>query len=111
MDVPQPFVAVSDIAAAAAAAFADPAYFHTVELELAGEVRSLRDVAEILSAAWGRTITLSAPPATTDDGLPAPFVVSQTYLSARPAPARPEYAKAFGLPVTTVEVWARVTRP
>jgi uncharacterized protein YbjT (DUF2867 family) len=112
LDVPQPFIAVADIAAAAAAAFADPAHFHCVELELAGERRTFREVTEILSAVWGIPITLPSKPANTvDDGLPEPFVVSQKYLSARPAPARPEFARAFGLPTTTVEEWARTTKP
>jgi len=111
LDVPQPFIAVSDIAAAAVAAFADPARFNAVELELAGDLRSFREVADILTATWGTPIVLPSTPATIDDGLPMPFVVSQTYLSSRPAPARPEYQTAFGLPATTVEEWARANRP
>jgi uncharacterized protein YbjT (DUF2867 family) len=110
-DVPQAFVAVADIAAAAAAAFADPVRFDGVELELAGDRRSLREAVAVVSDAWGTTLTLPASPAAAiADGLAEAFVQSQTYLSICPAPARPELAHAFGVPTTTIEEWARTVR-
>ena len=111
LDVPQAFVAVSDIAAAAVAAFADPVRFNNVELELAGDLRSLREAVAILSYAWGATLTLPASPtAAIAEGLAGPFAQSQTYLSVCPAPARPEFAHALGIPTTTIEGWARTVR-
>lgn len=108
IDVPQAFVAVADIAAAAAAAFADPARFDAVELELASERISLREAAATLSRVWGRPITLpESRAAAVADGLPEVFQQSQGYLSARPAPAFPEYLRVFDIPVTSLEEWAR----
>ncbi|ODU04565.1 MAG: hypothetical protein ABS81_09920 [Pseudonocardia sp. SCN 72-86] len=108
IDVPQAFIAVADIASAAAAAFADPQRFDAVELELAGDRISLRHAAATLSRVWGRPITLPASrDAAIADGLPEVFQQSQGYLSAHPAPAFPEYLRAFDLPVTTLEEWAR----
>lgn len=108
IDVPQAFVAVADIAAAAAAAFADPRRFDAVELELAGDRLSLRAAAATLSRVWGRPITLpESRAAAFADGLPEVFQQSQGYLSAHPAPAFPEYLRAFGLPATPLEEWAR----
>lgn len=108
VDVPQAFVAVADIASAAAAAFADPQRFDAVELELAGDRLSLRAAVATLSRVWGRPLTLPQSRATAiADGLPEVFRQSQGYLSAHPAPAFPEYLRAFGLPVTSLEEWAR----
>lgn len=108
LDVPQAFVAVADIAAAAAAAFADPARFDAVELELASERISLHAAAATLTRVWGRPITLpESREAAIADGLPEVFQQSQGYLSAHPAPAFPEYLRAFGIPVTSLEEWAR----
>jgi uncharacterized protein YbjT (DUF2867 family) len=111
IDVPQAFVAVADIAAAAVAAFADPARFNAVELELASDRLSLREAVEILSRVWGRPLTLpECREAAIADGLPEVFQQSQGYLSAHPAPAFPEYLRAFGLPTTSLEEWARSVR-
>ncbi|MEU7816748.1 NmrA family NAD(P)-binding protein [Pseudonocardia sp. NPDC049154] len=108
VDVPQAFVAVSDIGSAAAAAFADPARFDAVELELAGERISLRAAVATLSRVWGRPLTLpESREAAVADGLAEVFQQSQTYLSLHPAPAFPEYLRAFGLPTTSLEEWAR----
>jgi uncharacterized protein YbjT (DUF2867 family) len=110
-DVPQAFVAVDDIGAAAAAAFAHPDRFDAVELELASDRLSLRDAVTTLSRVWGRRLSLpESRQAAIADGLPEVFVRSQTYLSERPAPAFPAYARAFGLPTTSLEEWARSVR-
>lgn len=109
-DVPQPFVAVADIGAAAAAAFADPARFHGVELELAGERLTFRTAAKILSEVLGTTIELpDSPEDAAAQGLMPEFVLSQRYVSAYPAPAHPEAARALGLPTTTFADWATTT--
>lgn len=114
LDVAQPFVAVDDIGAAAAAAFADPARFDGVALELAGDRLTFREAAAVLSDVLGTTITVpeSAEQARAQ-GLADHFAVSQQLMSAHPAPARPESAQELGLPTTSFATWARgvVTKP
>ncbi|WP_199442105.1 NmrA/HSCARG family protein [Umezawaea beigongshangensis] len=109
-DVRLPFVALDDIGAAAAAAFADPERFHRVELELAGDVLSFRDAAVVLSEVLGTTVELPASPEhARAEGLMAEFSLSQQHMSAHPAPAQPEMATALGLPTTSFREWARAT--
>ena len=107
LDVPQPFVAVDDIGAAAAAAVADPAGFDGVELELAGDLKTFREAAAILSEVLGTRITLpESPEQARADGLPDHFATSQQLMTTHPAPARPELARELGLPTTTLAAWA-----
>ncbi|MGW0484108.1 NmrA/HSCARG family protein [Nonomuraea sp. NPDC003214] len=107
-DVPLPFVAVGDIGAAAAAAFAEPGRFHGVELELAGDVLSFRTAARVLSEALDTTIELPAgPEQALADGLATGLFQAQQYMSAHPAPARPEFAAGLGIPLTGFHQWAR----
>ncbi|GIJ35846.1 NmrA family NAD(P)-binding protein [Micromonospora sediminimaris] len=109
-DVRLPFVAVRDIGTAAAAAFAQPERFHGVELELAGDVRSFREIAEELSQVLGTTIELpGSGQDIRDEGPLAAFFQGQRFMSAHPAPARPELAAALGVPTTTFAQWARLT--
>ncbi|MFC8528097.1 NmrA family NAD(P)-binding protein [Nocardia sp. NPDC057227] len=106
-DRPQPFVAVADIGAAAAAAFADPDRFAGVELELAGDLLTFREAAALLAAARGGTLALpDSPEDAVARGLPAEFARSQRYMTAHTAPARPEFARALGLPTTSFRDWA-----
>ncbi|NMO91520.1 NmrA family NAD(P)-binding protein [Actinomycetospora sp. TBRC 11914] len=110
LDVAQPFVAVADIGAAAAAAFADPVRFDGVELELAGDLLTFRQAAAVLSEVLGTTITVPQSPAQARaDGLPDHFAVSQQLMSEHPAPARPGDARALGLPTTSFASWASAT--
>ncbi|MZD08577.1 NmrA family NAD(P)-binding protein [Streptomyces sp. SID5785] len=100
--------AVADIGTAASAAFGDPDRFHTVELELASEYRSMAEVADILSHVLGRPIT--APELTLEQALAAgmpPMGASGTWLNAAGQPGRPEFARALGLPLTRFEDWVR----
>ncbi|MGW7514543.1 NmrA family NAD(P)-binding protein [Streptomyces sp. NPDC054796] len=100
-------VAVDDIGAAAAAAFADPEHFHGVELELASERASMTRVAEVLSRALG--VELTAPSMTVDEALAAgapEFVASHAWLNEVDQPARPEDARALGIPLTGFARWA-----
>lgn len=109
-EVPQPFVALNDVGAAAAAAFADPERFDGVELELAGDVLTFREAAAILSEVLGKTVTLPADPSEAQAaGLRSEFVLSQRYASLYPAPARPEFAHALAIPTTTFADWAHAT--
>jgi hypothetical protein len=72
----------------------------------------VRDAVATLSRVRGRPLS---PPesreAAVAQGLPDVFVRTQTYLSERPAPAFPEYARALGLPTTTLEEWAHGVAP
>ncbi|MFS8199339.1 NmrA family NAD(P)-binding protein [Streptomyces sp. CWNU-52B] len=99
--------AVDDIGTAAAAAFAEPQRFHEVELELASDYLSMSQIAETLSRALGTD--LSAPDLTEEEALAAgmpPMGASHDRLNVTGQPARPEYASAFGIPLTTFESWA-----
>lgn len=109
-DASFPAVTVHDVGVAAAAAFADPARFHQVTLELAGEVLTYRAAAEILSAALGTTITPpDGPEQARTEGLHPAWAISQEFMQRHQAPARPEDAHALGLPTTTFRRWAERT--
>jgi uncharacterized protein YbjT (DUF2867 family) len=101
-------IAVEDIGTAAAAAIADPGRFDGVELELAGDYRSVTEVAETLSRALGQE--LSAPNLTEEEalaaGMPA-MGASHEWLNVVGQPARPRFARDLGLPLTSFETWAR----
>ncbi|OSC69645.1 NmrA family protein, partial [Streptomyces sp. 4F] len=62
-------VAVRDIGTAAAHALRDPDRFHQVELELAGDLRTMEQIAQTLSAAWGVPVT--APSMSMEEALDA----------------------------------------
>lgn len=110
-DVEQPFVAVADIGAAAAAAFADPDRFDGVVLELAGERLSFRAAAAALSDAWDLAITVSDDPEVARAaGLPEVFVRAQEFGSRHPSPAVPQAARDLGLPTTGFTDWALARR-
>ncbi|MEV0751528.1 NmrA family NAD(P)-binding protein [Streptosporangium sp. NPDC050280] len=101
-------VATADVGTAAAAAIAEPERFHEVELELAGECLTMADIAEVLSRTLGTEVT--APDMTMEEavaaGMPWAGVASHEFLNAAGQLARPEYARAFGIPLTTFEKWA-----
>lgn len=100
--------AVDDIGTAAAAAIAAPERFHGVELELASDFLSMKEIAAILSDALG--VRLPAPEMTVEQasaaGMP-PMGASHEWLNAVGQPGRPEYARELGLPLTGFEEWAR----
>ncbi|MEU5691842.1 NmrA family NAD(P)-binding protein [Actinosynnema sp. NPDC020468] len=101
-------VAVSDIGTAAAAALADPDRFHAAELELAGDHRSMTEIAATLTTVLGTP--LSAPDLSEAEALAAgmpPMGASHEWLNATGQPARPHLARAFDLPVTDFATWAR----
>ena len=100
-------VAVADIGAAAAAAFADPARFHRVELELASEMMTMMRIAEVLSRVLG--VELTAPDMTAEEAIAAgapPFAVRHEWQNEVGHPARPEFARALGIPLTSFADWA-----
>ncbi|MBP2330021.1 uncharacterized protein YbjT (DUF2867 family) [Kibdelosporangium banguiense] len=104
-------VAVADIGAAAAAAFADPERFHKVELELASDRMSMRRIAEVLSHALGTTLTapeMSASEAVAA-GMPEFLVRPHEWQNEVGQPARPEFAQALDIPLTGFADWAEKT--
>ncbi|MFJ6570496.1 NmrA family NAD(P)-binding protein [Streptomyces sp. NPDC091292] len=102
-------IAVDDIGTAAAAAIADPERFDAVELELASDYLSLTEIADVLSRALGTP--LPAPDMTLEEataaGMPA-MGASHEWMNVAGQPARPEFARALGLPLTSFEEWARI---
>jgi uncharacterized protein YbjT (DUF2867 family) len=101
-------VAVDDIGTAAAAAIADPERFDGVELELASDYLSMTQIAEVLSGALG--VPLAAPDMNEAEALAAgmpPMGASHEWLNVAGQPARPEFARALGLPLTSFEDWTR----
>ncbi len=101
-------VAVDDIGRAAAAALTDPERFDGVELDLASDLLTMTEIAEVLSRVLGTP--LSAPNMTEEQalaaGMPA-MGAALELLNAVPQPARPEYAMDLGIAVTSFEEWAR----
>jgi uncharacterized protein YbjT (DUF2867 family) len=92
----------------AAAAFAMPERFDGVELELASDYLSMAEIAEVLSRALGTR--LSAPDMTEEEALDAGMPgmgASHEWLNAHGQPARPEYARDLGIPLTGFEEWAQ----
>ncbi|MET4922418.1 NmrA/HSCARG family protein [Streptomyces sp. PSRA5] len=100
-------VAVDDIGQAAAAAIAAPERFDGVELELASDYLTMTDIAKVLSRNLGAELT--APDMTEEEataaGMPA-MGLGQAHVNEHPQPARPEFARALGIPLTTFEDWA-----
>jgi uncharacterized protein YbjT (DUF2867 family) len=101
-------VAVDDIGKAAAAAIAAPERFDRVELELAGDYLTMTDIAKVLSHSLGTE--LAAPDMTLEEataaGMPAAGA-SHERMNVVGQPARPQYAQALGIPLTSFEEWAR----
>jgi uncharacterized protein YbjT (DUF2867 family) len=105
------WVAVDDIGAAAAAAIADPAKFDRVNLELAGDRRTMAELAAILSGVLGRRI--EAPVLTAEEaverGMMPVMVGNEQQINRVGSPARPEFAHALGLTTTDLPTWAART--
>ncbi|CAL9291666.1 NmrA/HSCARG family protein [Streptomyces sp. SudanB182_2057] len=100
-------VAVRDIGTAATHALRDPDRFHQVELELAGDLRTMEQIAQTLSAAWGVPVT--APSMSLQEALDAgmpTWGAGHEWNNALLQPARPEFAQKLGIPLTTFAEWA-----
>ncbi|WP_346767412.1 NmrA family NAD(P)-binding protein, partial [Streptomyces sp. C1-2] len=103
---------LDDIGSAAAAAIAEPERFDGVELELAGDRRTMAEIADILSRVCGTELT--APDMTEEEAVAAGMSLAghgQASLNDHPQPADPAYARALGLPTTDFETWARTRFP
>ncbi|MCI3220676.1 NmrA family NAD(P)-binding protein [Streptomyces sp. NP-1717] len=101
-------VAVDDIGRAAAAAVDAPERFDRVELELAGDHLSMTEIAGVLSRALGTH--LAAPDMTEEEALAAgmpPMGATHEWMNVVGQPARPEFARDLGIPLTRFEEWAR----
>ncbi|NKY54805.1 NmrA family NAD(P)-binding protein [Nocardia flavorosea] len=100
--------AVADIGRAAAAAVADPERFDRVELELASDYLSMTEIAAVLSEVLGTPLT--APDMTEEQAVAAgmpPMGASHAFMNVEGQPARPEFARALGIPLTDFGSWAR----
>lgn len=100
-------VAVRDIGAAAAHALRDPDRFHQVELELAGDLRTMEQIAQTLSAAWNVPVT--APSMNVEEALEAgmpTWGAGHEWNNVVLQPARPAFARELGIPLTTLAEWA-----
>ncbi|WP_406635930.1 NmrA family NAD(P)-binding protein [Amycolatopsis sp. WGS_07] len=99
--------ATRDIGRAAAAAIAEPERFDRVELELASDYLSMAEITPILSRVLG--VPLTVPDMTADEALAAgmpPMGFSHSMLNELGQPARPEFARELGIPLTSFEEWA-----
>ncbi|GAB3570843.1 NmrA/HSCARG family protein [Amycolatopsis endophytica] len=104
-------VAVADIGAAGAAAFLAPEAFHQVELELAGERVTVARAAKVLSESLG--VELTAPEMSFDEAVAAgmpEFAGMHEWHNTVSQPARPETARALGIPVTSFRAWVDAHR-
>ncbi|MEU5551875.1 MULTISPECIES: NmrA/HSCARG family protein [unclassified Micromonospora] len=105
------WIAVDDIGAAAATAFTGPGTLDGKEVELAGDMRTMTEVAAILSEVTGRTVTapVLTPQEAVTRGLPPFMIRTVEQINENGTPARPEIAQALGLPTTDFRTWARRT--
>ncbi|HEY9328287.1 MAG TPA: NmrA/HSCARG family protein [Streptomyces sp.] len=100
-------VAVEDIGRAVAAAMAEPERFDGVELELASDFLTMTEIAAILSLHLG--IELTAPDLTAEEATAAGMPdmgFGQSHLNEHGQPARPEFARDLGIPLTAFDEWA-----
>ncbi|MGE6738190.1 NmrA family NAD(P)-binding protein, partial [Streptomyces sp. NPDC059900] len=101
-------VAGEDIGAAVAGAVGDPDRFHEVELELAGDLLTMEQVAQVLTEVWG--VPVAAPTMSLEEALAAGMPgwgAGHDWNNAVVQPARPEYARALGITPTPFADWAR----
>jgi uncharacterized protein YbjT (DUF2867 family) len=106
-------VAVQDIGTAVAAAVADPEKFNCIGLELAGDLLTMQQIAEVLSEDWGETIKPSSftPAEAVAQGLMPAFVNPRERLNEVGSQANPEQAHRFGLFIKSFRTWATPHRP
>ena len=110
-DTTVPLVAVEDIGRAAAAAIADPQRFSGVELQLAGDVLTYEQIADVLSRAWGEQILPPdlpmSPEQAQEKGMVAPIIQASEWNRDVGQPATPDQLRSFGIEPLTLEAWAR----
>jgi len=105
-------IAPEDVGKAAAAAITQPARFNGVTLQLAGELLTLPQIAEILSRLDGKKYVVQS--STVEEAVAAgmhPGVAhGLAYVNVAPLLARPEIARSYGLSPMSFETWARQQR-
>ena len=109
---PIPLIAPEDVGKAAAAALTDPARWNGVTLQLAGDLRTLPEIAQILSRLDGKQYVVQS--GTVEEAVAAglhPGVAQGVlWMNVAPVLARPEIARAYGLSPMNFEAWARAQR-
>lgn len=106
-----PWIAVDDIGEAAAIAFTEPGRLDGMDVELAGEMLTMTETAEILSEVTGRAVSapVLTPQEAVERGMLPAMVNGVERINANGTPARPEHVRALGLPTTDFRTWARRT--
>ncbi|MFD2797209.1 NmrA/HSCARG family protein [Promicromonospora vindobonensis] len=104
-----PWTAVDDIGEAAAIALTEPGRLDGLDVELAGELLTMTQTAEILGEVTGRTIAapVLTPQEAVDRGMLPAMINAVEQINENGAPARPEDVRALGLPTTDFRTWAR----
>ncbi|HYQ14256.1 MAG TPA: NmrA family NAD(P)-binding protein [Polyangiaceae bacterium] len=112
-DIPIPLIAPNDVGEAAAAALTRPEIYRGVTLQLAGDVLSLPQIADILSRRDGKPYEVKS--GTVEQAIAAglhPAVAKGVdYMNVAPVLAKPEIARSYGLSPIRFETWARQHRP
>ena len=110
-DTRLPWIATDDIGAAAAIAFTNPGRLDGLDVELAGDMLTMTEVAAILSEVTGRAISapVLTPQEAVERGLLPAMVNGVERINENGSPARPEIARTLGLPTTDFRTWARRT--
>lgn len=105
-------VAPEDIGTAAAAALNNPATFNGVTLQLASDLLTLPQIAEVLSRLDGKEyiVQFSTVEEAVAAGLHPGVAQGLTYMNVAPVLARPEIARSYGLSPMSFETWARQRR-
>ena len=103
-----PLIAVQDIGAAAATVLNGPERFNRMDIELAGDLLTLSELAAVLSEVLGRTIGVHTltPAEALAQGMHPMMVSNYEFMNEVGSPAQPEIARDLGLPTTSFRTWA-----
>lgn len=107
-DVPLVLVAADDIAAMAAAALENPVSFAGKAIELAGDLKTLPEVAGIIARVSGRPVRAVAvsPEHLVESGLSSGWIRTQLWMNRVNYPARPDNMALAGISPTRFADWA-----
>jgi uncharacterized protein YbjT (DUF2867 family) len=112
-DTPVALIAASDFGSVVAAIATEAERFPGAEIELGADQATFPQIAHVLTEVSGRTIASSCRPAAEVDARLGgrSWSATQTWLDEVGYPARPEYAAAHGLRLTTgFRQWAETHR-
>lgn len=112
IDRPIALIAPEDVGITSAAALLDPSTFDRVTLQLAGDLLTLPQIAAILSRRDGTEYVVQSmtPEEAIAEGMHPGVAHGLTFVNARPALARPELARGYGLDPISFEAWANRLR-